>query len=379
MFTRSGRVERSRAEAAAEAEHEGHPEAVARWITQHHAGLAARISDETLHRRPDLRGGIGSRACDLMSIADWLDQLGAAVDLCVPELFAECFAWASAALVGSDQELQDRFDQDITVHLEAMRAVLARELPLRLRRRVLVVLDQALGYFPTIMRLGGCGFITPGAPLAGLAERYLAALVRSNRHEAAGMILSSARAGTGVRDIYLEVFQPVACEIGRLRQQERIALAEEHFCTATTQQVMGQLAPYIFGKPRVNHRLVATCVAGDLHELGLRMVADLFEIAGWDTFYMGANIPPEDVVSLAIERRAEVVAIAAALASQVPAVVDLIDRIHGDPRAAGVRVLVGGRPFNSAPELWRTVGADGHARAADEAVLLGRGLVEEPR
>ncbi|HEY5309978.1 MAG TPA: cobalamin B12-binding domain-containing protein, partial [Casimicrobiaceae bacterium] len=52
-------------------------------------------------------------------------------------------------------------------------------------------------------------------------------------------------------------------------------------------------------------------VSGDLHELGARMVADFFEMEGWDSYYTGANTPTGGVVQAIVERRPDVLAISA--------------------------------------------------------------------
>ncbi len=134
---------------------------------------------------------------------------------------------------------------------------------------------------------------------------------------------------------------------------------------------MSLLYPRIFSAKRNGGRLVSTCVGGDLHELGVRMVTDFFEMEGWDTFYLGANTPISGTLQQVAERKPHVLAISATLSVHVQAVADLI----GTVRAAGnpPRILVGGAPFNSITELWEDVGADGCAHNADEAVQLASG------
>jgi methanogenic corrinoid protein MtbC1 len=39
-------------------------------------------------------------------------------------------------------------------------------------------------------------------------------------------------------------------------------------------------------------------------------------------------------------------------------------------------ILVGGYPFNVAPQLWRTVGADGYAADAQEAIAVAMKLAD---
>ena len=214
--------------------------------------------------------------------------------------------------------------------------------------------------------------------LASLAQDYLQALRLGERHRASRLVMDAVAAGTSVKDVYLGVFQPVQYEVGRLWQTNEISIAQEHYCTAATQLVMSQLYPHIFALDRRGRAMVATCVAGDLHELGVRMVADFFEMDGWDTFYLGANTPHQGVSDTIVERRAEVLAVSATLATHVPAVRELIAVVRASPAAGGVTILVGGHPFNEDPDLWKTVDADATAPDAQQAVDLANRLPGRP-
>jgi MerR family transcriptional regulator, light-induced transcriptional regulator len=109
----------------------------------------------------------------------------------------------------------------------------------------------------------------------------------------------------------------VQYEVGRLWQVNEISVAQEHYCTAATQLVMSQLYPQLFASEKTAGTLVAACVAGDLHEIGLRMVTDFFEMAGWNTFYVGSNMPTEEIVDTLVLRRADVLGISATISSHL--------------------------------------------------------------
>ena len=82
-------------------------------------------------------------------------------------------------------------------------------------------------------------------------------------------------------------------------------MGQEHYCTAVAQMVMAQLFPVIFDDDRRPiGRVVSVCVAGELHEIGARMVADLFEMADWDTVFLGADVPTRSVVDMLVETEA---------------------------------------------------------------------------
>jgi methanogenic corrinoid protein MtbC1 len=204
-------------------------------------------------------------------------------------------------------------------------------------------------------------------PHADLARRYFDLLVGGDRHGASMLILGAVRDGVKIRDIYLHVFQRTQREIGRRWQMNEMTVAEEHFCSAVTQLIMSQLYPQIFATPRIGKRLVATCIGGDLHEIGVRMVADFFEMDGWDTYYLGANTPLDGIVEAVIARHADVLAISATMTYHVPAVAEVVRSVR-QRNGRELRILVGGYPFCIDAQLWRRVGADGFASDASEAV-----------
>ena len=217
------------------------------------------------------------------------------------------------------------------------------------------------------------------APHAALAGAWLAALLDGDRHRASRMILDAVSSGAQVAAIYQHVFQPALYEIGRLWQMNAISVAQEHYSTAATQLVMSQLYPQICASEKGAGTLVATCVAGDLHEIGLRMVADVFEMDGWHTYYLGANMPPHDVVGVVVQRRADVLAISATMAPDLRHVRELIRQVRAHPVCHDVFILVGGHPFHATPDLWRAVGADGSAPTAQQATVLARRLRADGR
>ena len=105
------------------------------------------------------------------------------------------------------------------------------------------------------------------------------------------------------------------------------------------------------------------------------MVADFFEMAGWDTYYLGANVPLEGIIDSVTERGANVLAISATMSYHVSAVADVIRAVRQSSGHRAIRILVGGYPFRVDPELWRSVGADGFAVDAPEAVTLASRLL----
>ena len=198
-------------------------------------------------------------------------------------------------------------------------------------------------------------FLDGDDALSGLARQYLETLLGAERQEGTRLVLGAVRAGVAVADLYLQVFQRRQREVGRLWQLRQITVAQEHYCTAATQLALSQLYPYLFALPKKGRKLVASSVGGELHEVGLRIVTDLFEADGWDTLYLGADLPAGGVVEAVERHRPDLLVISVTMAFHLPGVERLVAQVRSSAACRGVKVMVGGYPFNVDPGLWRRV------------------------
>jgi methanogenic corrinoid protein MtbC1 len=220
-------------------------------------------------------------------------------------------------------------------------------------------------------------FITQDNPHGQLATSYLYALLMGKQANARKVVMDAVdKAELDVEDVYMNVIQPVQYEIGRLWMMQEITVAEEHFATAVSQNIMSQMYDRIFSAPRIDRLLVATSVSGNLHEMGIRMITDMFELNGWDTYYLGANTPGMSVVETIAHRGADLLAISATLGYQVKQVRELIKKVRGS-QAKDIKIMVGGNAFNQAPGLWRTTGADAYSADARSAVMIANSLMKD--
>jgi MerR family transcriptional regulator, light-induced transcriptional regulator len=329
--------------------------------------IAEAITNRHYELHPELaeRFGPTGRLHCLQDAEYHLSYLSAAVAAGTPLFFSEYVRWCNAML-GARGIAAEHVAENIRI----MREVLEVNLPPEVYAWALPPMDEGLAAFGRVSAAPSTLLPEGSGPVAQLARDYLSALLRAERHLASSLILGAAQAGTPIRDLYLQVFQPSQQEVGRLWQMNQITVAQEHYCTAATQLIMSQLYPFIFSGQRKNRTLLAACVAGDLHELGARVVSDLLEVEGWDTIYLGANVPGSSIIKMMQDRHIDVLALSATMTFHVTAVERLIAEIRRSQVRQPTKILVGGYPFNLAPELWKRVDADAWAPDAAQAIAV---------
>ncbi|GAB6053806.1 B12-binding domain-containing protein [Magnetospira thiophila] len=280
-----------------------------------------------------------------------------------PDVFVSYTSWTKGLLKGMGITVEH-----LAAHLRILREVTDEMLSGERHAHARIAIDQALAKLPDLSN-GSDSYLLDSNPLLDLAQRYLSALLERRRDEAVQMILAAVENTTSIREIYLHVFQPVQREIGRLWQLGHINVAQEHYGTAVTQLAMSQLYAYVFASKRTGKTFVASCVGDELHEIGMRMVADFVEMEGWDTIYLGANLPTNNIISAVVDNKADVLGLSATIPFHVGYVRDIVAAVRSTPGADSTRVIVGGYAFGEGGSDWRKTGADAYAVDAVGAVV----------
>lgn len=209
------------------------------------------------------------------------------------------------------------------------------------------------------------GFHLEGAH--DLAQPYLEAQLAGDRSAALRVVLEGAARGVPVRDLHLGVIQVAQREIGRLWQENRINVAQEHLATSISQLVLARLYEHIPREPANGKLAVVACIEGEHHDLGARMGADFLEMAGFDVRFLGANVPIEALTELVKELAPDLVGLSVAMTYSVPTLVRTVASLRA---VAGERlpILVGGHVLAWAPELEAQLGVVAIGTNADAIV-----------
>lgn len=200
------------------------------------------------------------------------------------------------------------------------------------------------------------------------APQLEAALLAGNQSEAFAIVNRCMDAGRSLIDVEMHVIQPSLYAVGEKWQANQVSVAQEHMASAMVQSLMtlGLLRsppPVLTGK-----RVLLACVEGNNHSLGLRMVADAFQLAGWDMQYLGASVPTPALIRQVVEWKPDLIGLSVSFPQQLKMVKGVIERLRevlGDARPP---VIIGGLAINRFNQLAGAVGADASSNNAQAAV-----------
>lgn len=354
-----------------------HDDTERRLIAETLRARAAELSDlfsrELALRRRDVvaRYGPNSQPQWRDNLFGRINDLAAAIDAGSPDLFTAQITWSRVAFEARGVPITDLRESLLLLRFLLPREIGPDDAPLAdaCLAAAIDALDKPLPVSPPRL--------TADTPHGRTAAQYLLALLEGDRQAASRVILDAVRAGdVSVQDAYLRLLMPVQHELGRMWHLNELSVAEEHFATATTQMVMSQLLPLAPRAPLNGKTLLAAAVQSNTHDLGIRLVADFFEMRGWRTIYLGGNVPAHDIAAAVTDFAADLVALSAALPTQIIHAEDTIAHIRREKPTA--KVIVGGLGFAICPQSWSRIGADGYAANIDQALTLGASLVNLP-
>jgi methanogenic corrinoid protein MtbC1 len=347
---------------------------VAGLLSKTSGAVGGFAAERLLESHPNLAHSFGPDAFSLWKtwFTERIDELEASISSGSPDVFATQLQW-SVTLFGVRGVSSD----DLRSALLCLREVLADALPESARETVGTYFVHALQQYERDGEVEVAGRLTPDTPSKKLALKYLVALLEGDRRRAADLLLQAAATGHRASELYVDVITPALEEVGRMWMTGEVSIADEHFITAAARETIAELrANYTRQSPH-GKSVLAAGVAGNQHDVGLQMVADLFEIAGWRAINLGANVPVGEIVDAAASFSVDVVVLSAALTRHLPTVRKTILAVR-ERCGSDVRILVGGGAFQAAPELGEQFGADAFTNTAVEACELANRLVGLP-
>ena len=337
--------------------------ALAEWTVLAHTERDAGLAD---------RFGAGGRAEWVEEVRMRLAALAEAVAVKRPDVFAGVVRWSAEAY---DHRAIAR--GDLRQSIEVMRDVFRDQMPSSAASAIDPYIDAALVELDRLGERADAGFSTATESRGVPSDREAAlldALVAADRTRALTLLRDAAeRDGCTPDAICDELIRPVLREIGRRWHRGELSIADEHAATATCEAALAVLHLEAVPDAAPSRTVLATSVVGELHAVGLRLVAGAFERAGWRTVFLGANTPVDDILTAIAARDIDLLALSTTSVLNLRATASVIATIKASAHA--IPILVGGTPFQQYAELWRDVGADAVATSAADAPVVGHQLV----
>jgi trimethylamine corrinoid protein len=120
-------------------------------------------------------------------------------------------------------------------------------------------------------------------------------------------------------------------------------------------------------------KVVIATIEGDIHSIGKTIVGTMLRAYGFDVIDLGADVPVERIIEVAIEKEADIIGVSALLTTTMFGQKKVIEVLRERNMLGKFKVILGGAPVTNS---WvRECNADGFAENAIDAVKLVKSLM----
>lgn len=203
-------------------------------------------------------------------------------------------------------------------------------------------------------------------------NEYMDCLFRKDTKEAIRLIRKYVEQGIDLDDIYVEILSESMKRVGELWHTAEITVDTEHYCTSVTQMAMAQMYDQLFDGERKNKTILSVCPGMELHEMGARIVTDLFENHGWDSIFLGAAVPVDYILDSVRENHPDLVTLSVSMPQHLMDCEQAVREIKQE--FPGIKVAVGGKAFESTNDIWKNWPVDIYSKDARELLTRANEL-----
>jgi len=193
----------------------------------------------------------------------------------------------------------------------------------------------------------------------------------------AGLVKGALDSGRQAEEVLKELIGGMAV-VGEKFERREYYVPETLLSAYAMQKGLDLLKPHLSIKEAsAKGRVLMGAVEGDVHDIGLNLVAMFLAGAGFEVTNLGRDVSTPTFISKAKELEPDIIALSAMLSTTMEKMKEVVEEFGRAGIRKGKLVVVGGA--STTKDFASRIGADGHAKDAQKAVRLCEELMREKR
>ncbi|WP_353538987.1 cobalamin B12-binding domain-containing protein [Colwellia sp. KU-HH00111] len=108
-----------------------------------------------------------------------------------------------------------------------------------------------------------------------------------------------------------------------------------------TEGLLNQIYPQLARQDSNNKTALICSVEGEPHQVGAKMVCDILEMAGWESFFLGANTPTFELIAFAHENHPDLIGLSMSSYFNLMGLKKMINAMRAE--FADLPIIIGGQ------------------------------------
>jgi methanogenic corrinoid protein MtbC1 len=146
-----------------------------------------------------------------------------------------------------------------------------------------------------------------------------------------------------IKVLYDEILKKSLYKVGEMWEANKITVATEHLASAIVETLLSEVYFKIVTKDKIDKTVVVACTENEFHQIGIKMVSDVFEMNGWKVVFLGANSTTDIIIETVEAEKPDILAISLSVPFNLPVLDKMLFKIR--ERFPEQFILVGGQAF----------------------------------
>ncbi|MHA2067446.1 MAG: cobalamin B12-binding domain-containing protein [Candidatus Thorarchaeota archaeon] len=208
-----------------------------------------------------------------------------------------------------------------------------------------------------------------------LFDKMKKALIGFEVETLKGLVLDAIVRGITAEEI-IETLSSGMNIIGERYQSGEFFVTELILAGETMEETLKVLEPHITEEPvdKVATVVIAS-VAGDIHDIGKNIFAQLMRTAGFEVIDLGVDVPADKIVEAVKEYNADILGLSALLTTNLEQFSIVVKRLESKGVRDKVKVIIGGATVTE--EYAKETRVDAYVKTALEGVEICRNWADK--
>jgi MerR family transcriptional regulator, light-induced transcriptional regulator len=172
---------------------------------------------------------------------------------------------------------------------------------------------------------------------------FVEALLKGNKPVCSRILHDHLDKDPDLLHLYEKLLRPAMYWIGELWEQNRISVATEHLASSITDSLLNEAYLRTLTPSEGVKSVILSCIEKEEHQIGIKMVSDVFELAGWKTYFLGAKTPVQELIRFAKQIQPTAIALSLSIYSHLPFLLQALESIQKS--LPEIHIYTGGQAF----------------------------------
>lgn len=200
-------------------------------------------------------------------------------------------------------------------------------------------------------------------------KTFLSHLIEGDKTEAESYINTLYNRGVDITVLYFDILGKALTEVGNYWEKGTIDVWREHYISEVVMDIMRTLKVNERKKRLYPRSVLAFTPGPEQHNIGIKMIADLLELDGFEVFYLGSNVPVKSVILATKEKKPDVIALSVTMPYHIESAKNNIEALRSYFGKHTPRIIIGGNAFmNCSDDICGLTGADYYSCSYEQLV-----------